>query len=77
MCFLETDYLTLSSSKATGRDWEALCDGLTPGHTALTWAAPRCDRFWGCHVRTCHRFKPVSGCSSYFSNKLAYFTLII
>lgn len=75
--FSRNRHLTLSSSKATGRDWEALCDGLTPGHTALTWAVPWCDGFWGCHVRTCHRFKPVSGCSSYFSNKLGYFTLII
>lgn len=74
--FSRNKHLTLSSSKATGGDWEALCAGLAPGHTTLTWAAPWCDRSWGCHVRPCHRFKPVlSGCSSYFSNKLAYFTL--
>lgn len=73
--FSRNKHVTLSSSKATGGDWEALCAGLAPGHTTRTWAAPWCDRFWGCHVRTCHHFKPVSGCSSYFSNKLAYFTL--
>lgn len=29
----------------------------------------------GCHVTACHHFKPVSGSSFYFSNKLAYFTV--
>lgn len=65
--------MTLSSS--TGRDWEASCSGLSPGHITLTLAAPWWDRCWGCHVTACPHFKPVSGFSFYFSNKLAYFTV--
>lgn len=37
--FSRNKHLTLSSSKATGGDWEALCAGLAPGHNPLTWAA--------------------------------------
>lgn len=64
----------LSCSKATGRDWEALCAGLSwPHHpdmgSSLMW------QLLGVPVTTCHHFKPESGSSSYFSNKLAYFTI--
>lgn len=69
---LEIDTWLYSPWKQLEETGEAFCAGLNPGHTTLTQAATsRDDRVWvqGCCVTACHHFEPVSGSSSYFSDR--------
>lgn len=69
---------TLPHSKQpeeTGKPFVLLCLLVIPSGCGQHLDVMIEHRFWGCHLRTCHHLKPVSGSGSYFSNKLHYFAL--